>query len=109
MILAANQPQFCPWLGFFDKMRQAECFVLLDDVQFKKNEWQNRNRIKTQNGPVWFTVPVTYSFGQQIREIRINNASDWQNKSRPTLLQSYARAKALTEAAVFLEELLRRR
>jgi len=107
--LAAHQPQFCPWLGYFDKMRRADVFVLLDDVQFKKNEWQNRNRIKTANGPAWFTVPVLHDFGQEIRRVRIDNASDWQKKSQATLTQNYARAKALSEAAVFFDELFRRR
>src|SRR5208282_4712259 len=109
MILAAHQPQFCPWLGYFDKMRRADVFVLLDDVQFKKNEWQNRNRIKTTNGPAWFTVPVLHDFGQEIREVRINNTGDWQKKSQSTVMQSYARAKALPQATVFLEELFCRR
>src|SRR5208282_2668410 len=108
MVLAAHQPQFCPWLGYFDKMRRADLFVLLDDVQYKKNEWQNRNRIKTQNGPAWFTVPVTYHFGQEIREVRINNASEWQKKSKSTLLQSYAHAKAMPQVAAFLEEIFGR-
>lgn len=106
MILAAHQPQFCPWLGYFDKMRRADVFVFLDDVQFKKNEWQNRNRIKTQNGPAWLTVPVLHNFGQDIRQVRVNNTIDWNKKSQATLKQSYARAKAFSEAADFIEKLL---
>ena len=51
MIVSVHQPQYLPWLGYFDKIDRADAFVLLDNVQFKKNEWQNRNRIKTANGP----------------------------------------------------------
>ena len=52
MILAVHQPQYLPWSGSFDKMDQADLFVLLDTVQFEKNGWQNRNKIKTAQGYV---------------------------------------------------------
>ena len=109
MILAAHQPQFCPWLGYFDKARQADVFVLLDDVQFKKNEWQNRNKIKTPKGPAWLTVPVIHEFGQAIREVKINNTADWQRKSLATVSQSYGRAESFSQAASFLDTLFGRR
>src|SRR5512137_468969 len=47
MIVAIHQPQYLPWLGYFDKMLKADVFCYLDTVQYKKNEWQNRNRIRT--------------------------------------------------------------
>ncbi|MCK7503766.1 MAG: WbqC family protein [Desulfobacterales bacterium] len=59
MIVAIHQPQYLPWLGYFDKMLKADVFCYLDTVQYKKNEWQNRNRIKTAQGWQWLTVPVT--------------------------------------------------
>ena len=71
MKVAIHQPQYLPWLGYFDKIDQVDCFVLLDDVQFKKNEWQNRNRIKTPQGWQWLTVPVIHRFPQRIDEVRI--------------------------------------
>lgn len=108
MILAVHQPQFCPWLGYFDKMRRADAFVVLDDVQFKKNEWQNRNKIKTAQGPVWWGVPVRHHHGQLITEIEVNNAAPWQKKLRGTLEQSYRKAPAFGRAADFLEELFTR-
>jgi len=57
MIIAVHQPQYLPWLGYFDKIDKADIFVLLDTVQYKKNEWQNRNKIKTAQGWQWLTVP----------------------------------------------------
>src|SRR2546422_6018488 len=60
--LFRSQPQYLPWLGFFDKMDRVDRFVLLDSVQYKKNEWQNRNRIRTATGWQWLTVPVHYRF-----------------------------------------------
>ena len=61
--LAVHQAQYLHWLGYFDKMSRADVFCYLNDVQYKKNEWQNRNRIKTAQSWRWTTVPVTgYKF-----------------------------------------------
>ncbi|SVC51895.1 uncharacterized protein METZ01_LOCUS304749, partial [marine metagenome] len=49
-IVAIHQPEYLPWLGFFKKMMSSELFVFLDDAQFRKKGWQNRNRIRTKNG-----------------------------------------------------------
>ncbi len=94
MILAAHQPQFMPWLGYFAKMRQADVFVMLDDVQFKKNEWQNRNRIRAHDGPQWLTVPVLHNFGQNINEVRTNSAVPWREKHLKALQGAYAKSPA---------------
>src|SRR5271157_688186 len=69
-----------PWLGYFDKMDRCDIFVLLDNVQFKKNEYQNRNRIKTSAGWQWITVPVHYRFPQKVNEVTVHNGIDWRNK-----------------------------
>jgi len=82
MIVAVHQPQYLPWLGYFAKIDRADLFVLLDNVQFKKNEWQNRNQIKAAGGPQWLTVPVTYKFPQRINEVGINNRERWQHQQR---------------------------
>lgn len=91
MILAAHQPQFIPWLGYFDKIDRADVFVLLDTVQFKKNEWQNRNRIKAASGTQWLTVPVSFRFGDAVREVRIDERQNWRRKHLATLRTCYAR------------------
>lgn len=93
MILAAHQPQFLPWLGYFDKMRGCDVFVLLDDAQFKKNEWQNRNRVWSRQGWRWLTVPVLRHFPEDIRSVRVNNAVDWRDKHWKTLSQTYCKAR----------------
>ncbi len=101
MILAAHQPQYLPWLGYFDKIDKADFFVLLDTVQYKKNEWQNRNKIKTAQGGQWFTVPVQYKFPEKIFEVAIDNTSRWQEKQQHTLTTNYAKAphfKQISEA-----------
>ena len=97
MILSAHQPQFMPWLGYFDKMAKCDLFVILDNVQFKRNEWQNRNKILSAEGWQWLTVPVLHNFGQNINEVGINTAVPWQKKQLRTITQSYAKAPAFAE------------
>ncbi|MFQ5791494.1 MAG: WbqC family protein, partial [Acidobacteriota bacterium] len=108
MILAAHQPQFAPWLGFFDKLDRADVFVLLDNVQYKKNEWQNRNRIKASTGPQWLTVPVSFRFGQTIGEVAINHRQKWQRQHLASLRACYGRAPHFGSVFSLYEELLRR-
>jgi len=91
MILTVHQPQYLPWAGYLDKIDRADRFVLLDTVQFKKGEWQNRNRIKTAAGWQWLTVPVLHDHGQAIRDVRIDPARDtWGRKHREALRTNYA-------------------
>jgi hypothetical protein len=92
MRIAIHQPQFLPWLGYLDKINRADLFVALDSVQFKKNEWQNRNRIRTARGWQWVTVPVLHDFGQLIKDVRINQTTDWRAKHLKALEMHYARA-----------------
>jgi hypothetical protein len=92
MLVAIHQPQYLPWLGYLDKIDRADVFVILDNVQFKKNEWQNRNRIRTAQGCQWVTVPVLHRFGQPINEVRINPSEDWATKHVRTIEMHYARA-----------------
>ena len=108
MICAIHQPQYLPWLGYFDKMDQADVFVFLDDTQFKKNEWQNRNRIKTGQGWQWLTVPVIHHLGQEIREVQINNSIRWRHKHTQSLRQNYGKAPHFDRYWPFFEETFQR-
>ncbi len=107
MRVTIHQPQFLPWLGYFDKIDQADVFVALDTVQYKKNEWQNRNRIRTAQGWQWLTVPVHYSFGQRISEVRIDETSDWRARHLRALALSYGKAPFHQRYARGLEHLYR--
>ena len=91
-VVAIHQPQFLPWLGYFDKLDRSDVFCLLDTVQYKKNEFQNRNRIKTADGWQWLTVPVTYRFPQRIYEVGLNQTVDWQRKHLRSLETNYRKA-----------------
>ena len=103
--MAVHQPQYLPWLGYFDKINRADIFVLLDNVQFKKNEWQNRNRIKTANGRQWLTVPVMYKYPQLINEVEINNKDKWQHRQRQAIISNYKKAPCWSLLEEFFEEI----
>jgi len=91
--VAIAQPTYLPWLGYFDLIDQVDAFVILDSVQFEKQSWQQRNRIKTPSGLQWLTVPVVFRgrLGQSIHEVEIRDGEFWRNHLRAIEL-SYRRA-----------------
>lgn len=97
MIVAIHQPQYMAWSGYFHKIARADLFVVLDDVQFKKNEWQHRNRIRTSQGWQWLSVPNRYRFPQKINEVAVNNEIDWRAKHRHSLEAAYGKAPFFDE------------
>jgi WbqC-like protein len=111
MIVTIHQPEHLPWLGFFDKVSQADCFVLLDHVQFRKNYFQNRNRIRSAEGSTWLTVPVRLKgrFGQPLNQVEIDNSGNpkWREKSWKTIAQYYGKAPFFNLYAPFFESLYR--
>ena len=110
--VAVLQPGYLPWLGFFDQLRRADVFVYYDDVQYDKHGWRNRNRIKTQNGPLWLTVPVKASTGgasaapPRILDVEIDSRTPWARKHVESVRQAYSRAPHLARYLPALEELL---
>lgn len=76
-VITIHQPEHMPWLGFFNKMLKSEIFVILDNVQFEKNNYQNRNRILGNNGAQWLNVPTETKghMDKTIREIKIANTT----------------------------------
>lgn len=111
MILAAHQPQYLPYLGYFHKMAAADVFVHLDDVQYKHREFQNRNRIRTPGGWIWLTVPVKVKGRreQSIAEVEIDNDKSWAEEHWESLKRNYARAPHFTEHAPAFERFYARR
>ena len=104
------QPSYLPWLGYFDQLYKSDVFVLYDDVQYDKHGWRNRNRIKTDKGPLWLTVPVV-TRGQGLptnREARIDARQPWARKHLQTLRVNYAKAPAFAEVFDALAPVLSR-
>ena len=105
MIVTIHQPHYLPWMGYLGKILLADAFVLLDTVQYVKNEWQNRNRVRTSKGWQWLTVPVEYHYPQTILDTRINNRAPWRRKHLKTLRQLYGKAAHFEQQFVFFERL----
>lgn len=97
MKIAIMQPTYLPWLGYFDLMDRADHFVFLDTVQFSKQSWQQRNRIKTHQGTLTLTVPVVQKLGQRVSEVRIDNRNDWQKKHWRSIESAYQKAPFWSE------------
>ena len=105
MVVAIHQPQYLPWLGYIDKIDRADVFAILDNVQFKKNEWQNRNRIKSSQGWQWVTVPVLHHHPEKIGDVRINNSVDWRRKHLQSIELNYSRAPHFGKYISFFRDL----
>ncbi|HEY7727627.1 MAG TPA: WbqC family protein [Candidatus Eisenbacteria bacterium] len=112
MIVAAHQPIFLPWPGFFHKAARSERLVLLDDVQFPRGpSWLTRNRLKNENGELWLTVPVVRKGRglQRIRQVEIYNEIGWRKKHLCGIRQNYVHAPYFTEYVAGLEAIYEKR
>jgi hypothetical protein len=102
------QPSYLPWLGYFEQIFAADHFVFLDDVQFDKHGWRNRNRILLGSRPHWLTVPVVTKGRplQQIREVQIANDQDWARRHLLTLHHAYSHLPGFGGTYTLLASLL---
>ncbi len=107
--LVILQPLFLPWMGMFDMMGQADLFVILDNVQFSRQSWQQRNRIKTSQGVRWLSVPVVHRFGQKINEVKIDYGRDWVPDHLKTIYHNYKKAPHFDEIYNLVEGIYRRK
>lgn len=110
MKLAIHQPEFLPWLGFFNKMARSDLFVILDHVQFKKRYFENRNRLSSPSGEVGFVCVPVKSKGrylQTISQVEIDNAQKWKEKMVRTIYHWYRKAPFFGDFFGDLERILR--
>lgn len=90
--VAILQSNYIPWIGYFDILSQSDVFVLYDEVQFTKNDWRNRNIIKTKDGLQWLTVPVRHTrLSQPISEVEVAHQL-WRRKHVQAISLAYAKA-----------------
>ncbi len=90
--IAILQSNYIPWKGYFDIIKQVDEFIFYDDVQYTKNDWRNRNKIKTSNGPLWLTIPVRQeNLSQKINETKITQ-SNWAEKHWRSISLNYSKA-----------------
>jgi len=107
MQVVISQPTYLPWLGYFDKIDKAGIFIIQDNVQFRKREWQNRNRIKTPDGWMWLTIPINKKecINKKINEITVCNNIDWKQNHWRAIEKSYSRAKYFKKFAPALKKI----
>lgn len=103
-IITIHQPNFMPWLGFFDKMSKADTFILLDNVQYEKNATINRNKIKTPQGEKWLTIPVKVHLPQDINTVLTDETRSWRSDHLKTLFANYKRAKNFDSVFCLIEK-----
>lgn len=113
MKVTIHQPNYLPYLGFFNKINKSDIFVSLDTVQFVKSgplAWMNRNKIRTAEGWAWLTVPVLTrgKFPVSMQKALIDNGIDWKKKHFSSLYYSYKRAKYFDKYIGFFEELYKK-
>ena len=99
MIIAIQQPEHIPWIGFFNKMVSVDEFIYLDNVQFKKRYFENRNKIRTPDGWGWLTVPVMTKglYKQKINDVEIDNSRAWIKKYLNGIKSNYGKAAFFEE------------
>lgn len=110
MILSAHQPAYMPWLGYLHKIALCDRFVILDNVQFEKNSFINRNQIKSPNGPIWLTIPVLLTGHTRltVQDIKIDNSTDWRNKHWKSILFNYKKAPFFGKYSDYFEQLYKK-
>lgn len=86
------QSNYIPWRGYFDFIDDCDLFVYYDDVQYTHKDWRNRNRIKTDRGPLWLSVPVLHGQDTLIQEARIDYGTRWLDKHVRSLRLAYQKA-----------------
>lgn len=87
------QPNFIPWRGYFDFISRVDIFLFHDDLQYTKQDWRNRNKVRLLNGTsTWLTVPVKASTQSLIMDVEIDYSSDWMAKHLNIVKSNYARS-----------------
>lgn len=103
--IAILQSNYIPWKGYFDVIGLVDEFIFFDEVQYTKNDWRNRNKVKTPAGSQWITIPVYQkSLHQKISETRVSN-HNWGKKNWNMLTANYGRAPHFKMFASVFEEL----
>ncbi len=110
MRIAIMQPTYLPWLGYFELIDSCDLFIFLDDVQFVRKSWHQRNKIKTPNGELLLTVPVLTKgkLEQQIKDVGINNDLPWRSKHLGSIKNNYQRAPFYKKYIGFVEDIYSR-
>jgi hypothetical protein len=104
--IAISQPTYLPWLGYFQQIANADYFVFLDNVQFERQSWQSRNRIKDNNDQIlWLSVPVkSHALDTPVAEIELASQKvNWQRKHLNSVSTYLAKTPYLKDVISLLD------
>jgi hypothetical protein len=104
MRVGVIQSSYVPWRGYFDFIQSVDRFVIYDDVQFSPGSWRNRNRVKTEKGLKWLTVPVKKHLGLAVDETLIEHAHPWVEQNRGLLKSSLGKSPFFRDAVELWEQ-----
>lgn len=105
-VVVIHQPDFIPYLGFFDRLLKADIFVVFDMVQFERRGWTNRDKIKTDKGERWITVPVKKTARETpINKIMLADDNSWREEHLRLFHENYKNALFYTEILPYIEKL----
>lgn len=106
MILTSHQSAYLPWLGLFHKIALSDLYVYLDSVQFEKDSFTNRNKIKLAYGDAWLTVPLKLKghFKKTAKEIEIDNAQNWRKAHFKSICLNYKKAPFFNRYSDFFND-----
>lgn len=106
MIVSIHQPNYIPWIGYFDKVSQSDVHVFLDDVEYSKNGYTNRNKILMNSNETYLTIPIPKKYyNSNISDIMISDPK-WKNKHLKTLKQAYSKAGYVKQYMPELEDII---
>jgi len=109
MKVAIHQPNFLPWVGFFNKIKSVDLFIFFDDVQFERGKtYTSRTKILAQSNELWLTVPVINKSSLiQIKDIEVVQDANWKSKHLKCLSLSYKKAPYFDEVFQIIEKTYR--
>ena len=104
--ICIHQPDFAPYIGFFERLLNVDLYVIFDDVQFIKRGWQHRDKIKTDKGAEWITLSISSGdFHRKINETLLSATLDWRIDSLNKINHNYKNAKHFTDFFPKIKEL----
>ena len=106
-IVAIHQPNFFPWLGYFDKLNRVDIFVVLDHVQLQKKagSWSNRVKMLLKGEGKWVTAPIDRSYNgvKAIKDVCFHSTMPWRKKLFKTIESEYRKALFYDEVMAILQ------
>ena len=105
MTTVIHQPDFMPWVGYFDKIQNSDLLIYLDDVQFSRRGWTHRDKIRIHNNHKWLTVPVEKknNYFQEIKDTKIKDYSSLGKFHLDKIKSAYQKSKNFEDLYLELE------